>query len=1534
MKNVLQKHEEEDDLLYEDDEPKFEELRFKDILDVSLIKMNFYRSSKYFSKINCHIGPPPIVYYIHIFLTFMQLISPCLILNSIIIWKPDSIISFILQIIFTVSRGWYSSCDDYPRRIITITCVFIILVFDFLLEFLKHRFQSRQIVSDMESNIVISIYKYLIPHLYPFLLCGFPGAVKNLSYGHHNFLNYFDVIIGPLFFIYEMIKYFDLTKRVLFENNHSFSLNSNLLPLTIMTISINNAIDCAIIPPEKSTFRIILLLILFLIYLFNGIVYSIFIPNISRIYSFLYSSTCLSCSICVIIDLFCIYLDISINFFILIAFVILALIFYFVNSFITNMSMLKYTQIFDEMNNFSENEIDEFSSIFKNKISFYRAMYISFSYWDPYFFSWKPFRLALEKWPESSSILIFWAKIVSIFPKESRLFEQLTIKILQNQKISLTYRLQFRYIIHTRIATMIPSLKAFFASFDKASQHAKNMYKIFFENILSKNTTTFWKNVADVSKQVKNLDFALQKNIDSYPNNIEVISYYCHFLQTIKLDLPAYIEWKKKFELLKNGKKLKNDLPYTAALPVYPQLVEINGQTEEFVNHNDDSDIATSEAENDDQDNANNDQLKEDDENQLKLNLAMMIKSSKIGRILIPSIFIIIGTIIVLLGFFGFLYLYNDKFVSFFYDAFHDINNIDNSILNCARLEFFTSQLVTLFGNKTNRTDIVRVLAPSFSGRNNAIPPWTFGEEEVISMATETRDYIKNLPFYFGHFEVDFDSIISENDHSIVLRTIENLIELIEKSPLKLLDIDEPVYNEFIIAMDNFFPKLIEASSELVDNNSDDNSLKTMNNLMTAVLLVDILFISVPYIFCFFSLGLLSHDISQSFLSLQVSAVCEVISKITVTYSSLSDSSFTKPEESNLNKVLPTQQGSNYSSTSVYMILFVLTFAPISSAFLAIHFYSHNFTIEGESELKALQDITYPVSFMYYLSYLYTEVYNNKFIYEGNDSRTNLFIEKGKNCVNIINFVLINGLFGTGKSLNIIQNYLPAIMARDSDQSVVLTELESLFKSSYIGTIDLLNSMLILEFNETDELAENDTFFNQFSYYLTNWAIENRDKPFFTSLFTSIRNRVKRHFSYIIPLFVVVVIFQVLIVILAIFALLSNLQYFKSALNFFLFFKPSLILQNEQITGMICEGRVKSDSNHINFKNSEKILVNIPESVVILDKRLSIIDHNKAFNKLVAVSEPLIGKNLTHVMLYRKCDGQNIDHLERRLNNILKGKEEPHFDMNFSFLTIDNNSLFVTATVISLSQKGPINNESQFKQIIMIALVIDDQTQKTLDHDQILSEQIRIEKVLENVMPLPIVEEVNNSTESISFSVQSVTIGNIFVETDPFNTSEDSEAPFRFYDEIFHMFDECLKNHLLVTKIKSFMKIYTFSCGLFDEQVKPERMAEEATRFALSIIQLQRHFEEKLKRRITLCIGLDSGGPAVAGFVSLNRPNFMVIGNVADLALSMALTGIPGKVQISENVQELIYLYNFNIQERGEVLSINGSRTKSFFVTN
>lgn len=187
--------------------------------------------------------------------------------------------------------------------------------------------------------------------------------------------------------------------------------------------------------------------------------------------------------------------------------------------------------------------------------------------------------------------------------------------------------------------------------------------------------------------------------MDAYPNNIEVIRCYCHFLKTIKLDPSATIEWKKKLEMVSKGEKLKADLPYTAALPIYYQLVDIGAKTEEATNVN----STDNEAENDDDD-------EDEDEDQFKLSLSSMIKSSKIGKFTIPSVLIIIGTIIILCAFCCYLLFYRNNFINFFYKTSFNVNDISNSILSCSRLEFFVSQLITLLGSDTNRTEILKKL--------------------------------------------------------------------------------------------------------------------------------------------------------------------------------------------------------------------------------------------------------------------------------------------------------------------------------------------------------------------------------------------------------------------------------------------------------------------------------------------------------------------------------------------------------------------------------------------------------------------------------------------------------------------------------------------------------------------------------------------------------------------------------------------------------------------------------------------------------
>ena len=76
-------------------------------------------------------------------------------------------------------------------------------------------------------------------------------------------------------------------------------------------------------------------------------------------------------------------------------------------------------------------------------------------------------------------------------------------------------------------------------------------------------------------------------------------------------------------------------------------------------------------------------------------------------------------------------------------------------------------------------------------------------------------------------------------------------------------------------------------------------------------------------------------------------------------------------------------------------------------------------------------------------------------------------------------------------------------------------------------------------------------------------------------------------------------------------------------------------------------------------------------------------------------------------------------------------------------------------------------------------------------------------------------------------------------------------------------------------------------------------------------------------------IGVNSGGPIIAGVLGTDKLLFDIIGDPINVAARLQSTDIPGNVQISKGTYELIASEGgFNIEERGEIyLKGKGNQT-------
>ena len=151
---------------------------------------------------------------------------------------------------------------------------------------------------------------------------------------------------------------------------------------------------------------------------------------------------------------------------------------------------------------------------------------------------------------------------------------------------------------------------------------------------------------------------------------------------------------------------------------------------------------------------------------------------------------------------------------------------------------------------------------------------------------------------------------------------------------------------------------------------------------------------------------------------------------------------------------------------------------------------------------------------------------------------------------------------------------------------------------------------------------------------------------------------------------------------------------------------------------------------------------------------------------------------------------------------------------------------------------------------------------------------------------------------------------------------------------MFAAFDKSAKKYKLITKIKLIGDIYMAAAGLFaDEKKPPSAHAEEILRLGLDCLTELEDVNLKLNANLQLRVGINSGGPLLAGVLGTDKPVFDIIGDPINVAARLQTTDIPGKIQIPKSTYDLVSEEDFTIEERGEVFLKGKGKTMAYLVT-
>jgi adenylate cyclase len=193
-------------------------------------------------------------------------------------------------------------------------------------------------------------------------------------------------------------------------------------------------------------------------------------------------------------------------------------------------------------------------------------------------------------------------------------------------------------------------------------------------------------------------------------------------------------------------------------------------------------------------------------------------------------------------------------------------------------------------------------------------------------------------------------------------------------------------------------------------------------------------------------------------------------------------------------------------------------------------------------------------------------------------------------------------------------------------------------------------------------------------------------------------------------------------------------------------------------------------------------------------------------------------------------------------------------------------------------------------------------------------EKLKSEKLLLNILPKPIVEQLKRVQGSLAQQYPEVTI--LFADLVGFTALSAQMPPIELVallNQIFSTFDRLAEKHG-VEKIKTIGDAYMAVGGLpITRENHAEVIAEIALEMQGAIAQLQSDLNKPLQIRI----GINTGS-VVAGVIGIKKFIYDLWGDAVNIASRMESLGRPGKIQVTANTYKRLK-HQYRFEKRGSI---------------
>jgi class 3 adenylate cyclase len=300
--------------------------------------------------------------------------------------------------------------------------------------------------------------------------------------------------------------------------------------------------------------------------------------------------------------------------------------------------------------------------------------------------------------------------------------------------------------------------------------------------------------------------------------------------------------------------------------------------------------------------------------------------------------------------------------------------------------------------------------------------------------------------------------------------------------------------------------------------------------------------------------------------------------------------------------------------------------------------------------------------------------------------------------------------------------------------------------------------------------------------------------------------------------------------------------------------------------------------------------------------------------------EQLLGQPLTSMF-----QGEAGTKLGVQLELMQKGEAPRTYTETLSCNRADGAMLQCTVTFLLL--------HSQASGDAFVA-IFKDKSELIAGQEEAARAKARSEELLYEILPRGIVQRLTQGETDITFVVQSATL--MFVDIQKFSdyaATLTPQATMANLSRIFQGYDSHIKAYPLVMKMKLVGDVYMVAAGLFNPEAEASAHAEQMCRFGHDCLAVIEDTNSALDISLAIRVGINSGGPLVAGVLGTDKPLFDILGDTINVAARLQSTDVAGNVQVSESTYKLTQACEgFTFESRGMVQLKGKGPRPAYFV--